>query len=87
MKTNHSEKKSTRVSDPFCDEYLIQRSAIWILLFLAVILITAIILGYVLAPRIIRILWLVISSTLLVVVLPILIFLGKKIKEYITEKK
>ena len=87
MKENRSEEMSIGNNEPCCDEQVIQRSVIWILLFLAIILITAIILGYVLAPSIIRILWLVISSTLLIVVLPILIFLGRRLKEYINETK
>ena len=54
---------------------------------MAFILITAIILGYVLDPSIIRLLWLVISSAILIGVLPLLIFLRRRIKECINEKR
>jgi hypothetical protein len=87
MKENNSNVKSTGINEPCCDEQLIKKSAIWILWPLAFILITAIILGYVLDPSIIRILWLVISSAMLIGVLPLLIFLRRRIKECINEKR
>jgi hypothetical protein len=89
MKSNHSELNNRGINDPCCDELLIwnklkisiRESARWILWLLALILITLFTLGYFLDPSIIRILWLVISGALLIVVLPLVTFLGKWIKQ------
>jgi hypothetical protein len=89
MKSNHSELNNRGINDPCCDELLvwnklkirIRESARWILWLLALILIILLTLGYFLDPSIIRILWLVISAALLIVVLPLVTFLGRWIKQ------
>jgi hypothetical protein len=90
MKSNHSKINNTGTNNPCCDEQLIwnrlkektRGPAKWIIWLLALVLIILLILGYLLDPSLIRILWLVINGIILIVVLPLAIFLGRWIKQF-----
>jgi len=88
MKTNHSENNLPGMGDPCCEESgnwiqinkKLSQAARWVLWLLALVIIIVIALGYFLDPSTVRILWLTISSALLIVILPLLAFWNKWIR-------
>ena len=73
------------MGDPCCEESKnwiqinkkLRQAARWVLWLLAIVIILVITLGYFLDPSTLRILWLVISSGLLILILPLLAFWKK----------
>ena len=82
MKTIQSESETSRESEACCDDsnlWLMSRKHIqtvisYMIWIAAIFLIALITLGYFLNPSALRIIWLVISGTLLVIALPVIIF-------------